>query len=245
MTYNRFVTGADSKYFNEYGVSFATSCIKNRIPFDIEVVNPDDQSKKIIAGIWDTAFQEDFQDKVGINTSEWQLDNLDDDQKKVFYSLVRFGAAYRLGRSYLGELPPFSMFITDIDIIVNTPIEFPNAKYAFYMREEEPHPGMKLLASCFIRSDGIEYLSKVLTDIFSNPQENLYWFVDQVFLYKHLTPEIRNELIDIKNLNVFTWDFDRDTNASIMYPKGPRKSHPKYKVEKQKLEKMFWTCERL
>lgn len=239
MTHNRFVAGADSTYFNEYGVSFAVSCIQNRIPFDIEVVNPDDKAKRLVAAIWDFAAIEDFQDKMSINTSEWDLSNLYDMQKRVFYSLIRFGVAYRLGLKYQGETP-FSMFITDIDIIVKKPVEFPDAKYAFYMREDEEHPGMKLLASCFIRSDGIQYLNTVLNDIFSAPQQNLYWFVDQVFLYKHLTPEIRSELVDIKNLNVLTWDFDRDTDACIMYPKGPRKTNTRYVIEKQRLEKLFW-----
>lgn len=166
-------------------------------------------------------------------------------QKRVFFSCTRILAAEKEARRLVDADRNTSLFLLDIDSIVQRKFIFPAEDVCFYRTDPETsgaqndieRRGMHLLASCFVRAGAENYI-KMVAD-YVRAEKFGYWFLDQIAYHECLPffPHLSiGRMNDLQILDSETFEY-----GAIWSGRGARKfTSPEYLREQAKWKDAFW-----
>lgn len=244
---------ADPAYFMRYAPALIASAHSKGVPLHIEIVTcrADPLTREEEYAWRETSFILERANKhyigkgVSCDVSSFDLDDPSPHRLRVFYACARAIVAARIARQCAREGRNLSMFLLDIDSIVNRPFLFPQSDLCFFKTDpktsgaqnEIEHRGMHLLASCIIRTTASEYLDDVVQTI--RAEKFGYWFLDQIAYWEALDRHLELSFEQMNGLGIL--DSENFEEGAIWSGRGNRKfTDPVYLSRQARYRDMFW-----
>ena len=240
----------DPVYLHDHAPALAASCAVNNQPLHLHVVNPKAEDFKFLENLNAACIK--IHNNEAPMTWTWEdvnLDEMDKEQKRVYYSLNRF-----LAWDQIMEMTPTerlnkksevrAALIIDVDCLVMEKLPGFSEDIGLFFREpfNNGNPWETLgshVAAGVVYINTSErskaYIKSVADDLRNRA---MIWFTDQVVLWERYNRSMHNTSCRIFGPEFMDWEFIEGT--TIWTGKGPRKyDNPVYVGKKKEFAELL------